>query len=694
MLTRINLAILLLAICVTCPQVAKAQDVATADSQQGLKPREENGRLTYDAQQFDRFAPQTAADMARQVPGFTISQTSADRGLGEASQNVLINGARIASKNDDAQATLGRISAKSVLRLEIIEGATLNIPGLSGQVLNVITKPASMTGNFNWGPRFRSRLDPQILTGAINLSGKLGKGEFAVGLNADNSFVGGGWGEEISLDANQNPLFTRDFTSQSKGDRPRLTASYGAKSVKGTTFNINGAIEIFRFRNRTDQLRKTPGENDLSEISTNREAEWNYELGSDYEFPVGGGKLKLIGYQRFEHSPTQSSFVQTDIGGPIISGSRFNRSADEGETVLRGEYRIKSGKNDFGISLEGARNFLDAESELLIRDTSGVYQSIPLPGATSRVEEKRSQIILSYGRPLSSSISLQATLGGEYSQISQSGTGGLTRNFWRPKASINLGWKASTRFDASLRLQRKVGQLNFGDFLSSVDLQNNNNNGANHELVPPQSWVGELELNRSLGKAGSVKLGFVGEHISDIVDQIPIGPTEEAPGNLPSADIISASLNATLLLDVIGFHGAKLDVDGKLQRSWLADPITGVTRPINQDTHYTYSVGIRHDIPHSKLAWGMTLEAQRNAPFYRLDYFYDQWNDTGFARVYVEHKDVFGMKLRVIWGNFLGQTEKTREVFYVGRRDGPIERYASSVALYKNIFRIHLSGTF
>jgi outer membrane receptor for ferrienterochelin and colicins len=680
--------------CVVGNQIAKAQDVTVIDSQQGLKPREENGRLTYDAIQFDRFAPQTAADMARQVPGFTISQTSSDRGLGEASQNVLINGARIASKNDDAQATLGRISAKSVLKLEIIDGATLNIPGLSGQVLNVITKPASMTGNFNWGPRFRSRLDPQILTGAINLSGKLGKGEFTVGLNADNSFVGGGWGEEISLDANQHPLFTRDFTSQSKGDRPRLTASYGAKSAKGTAFNINGALEIFRFRNRTDQLRKTPGGNDLSEISTNREAEWNYELGSDYEFPVGSGKLKLIGYQRFEHSPVQSSFVQTDVGGPIISGSRFNRTADEGETVLRGEYRIKSGKNDFGISLEGARNFLDAESEFLIRDTAGIYQSIPLPGATSRVEEKRSQIILSYGRPLSSSLSLQATLGGEYSQISQSGAGGLTRNFLRPKASINLGWKASTKLDASFRLQRKVGQLNFSDFLSSVDLQNNNNNGANHELVPPQSWIGELELNRSLGKTGSIKIGFVGEHISDIVDQIPIGPNEEAPGNLPSADIISASLNATLLLDSIGFHGAKLDIDGKLQRSWLADPITGITRPINQDTRYSYSIGIRHDIPHSKLAWGMTLEAQRNAPFYRLDYFYDQWNDKGFARIYVEHKDVLGMKLRAVWGNFLGQTEKTSETFYIGRRDGPIERYSSSVALYKNIFRIHLSGTF
>src|SRR6266550_2707580 len=49
---------------------------------------------------FARFAPKTAYDMLVQVPSFTIrtADTTA-RGLGQASENVLINGERIANKS-------------------------------------------------------------------------------------------------------------------------------------------------------------------------------------------------------------------------------------------------------------------------------------------------------------------------------------------------------------------------------------------------------------------------------------------------------------------------------------------------------------------------------------------------------------------------------------------------------------------
>src|SRR5829696_8874902 len=44
---------------------------------------------------FARFAPKTAFDMLAQVPGFTIRSADQERGLGQASENVLINGQRI-----------------------------------------------------------------------------------------------------------------------------------------------------------------------------------------------------------------------------------------------------------------------------------------------------------------------------------------------------------------------------------------------------------------------------------------------------------------------------------------------------------------------------------------------------------------------------------------------------------------------
>lgn len=175
--------------------MADTEASTTPVVQANLEPTIENDRRIYDVAQFARFAPRTALDMAGQIPGFQISQVSGDRGLGEASQNVLINGQRITGKSNDAETALARIAASSVVRLEIVDGAKLDISGLNGQYLNVVTKADLLQGNFAWKPQFRKRVDTFWLSGEVNLSGKLGKGDFTLGINNNNGFRGGGWGE-------------------------------------------------------------------------------------------------------------------------------------------------------------------------------------------------------------------------------------------------------------------------------------------------------------------------------------------------------------------------------------------------------------------------------------------------------------------------------------------------------------------
>jgi hypothetical protein len=57
-----------------------------------------NARSIFLREEFDRFAPRNALDMARQVPGFTIRGSSGARGLGQADANVIINGRRISAR--------------------------------------------------------------------------------------------------------------------------------------------------------------------------------------------------------------------------------------------------------------------------------------------------------------------------------------------------------------------------------------------------------------------------------------------------------------------------------------------------------------------------------------------------------------------------------------------------------------------
>jgi outer membrane receptor for ferrienterochelin and colicins len=674
-------------------QVDTASSARSLTAATDLEPRIENGMQVYEASQFARFAPQTALEMVLEIPGFAITALSADRGLGEASQNVLINGQRITGKSNDAETVLGRIPASSVVRLEIADAATLKISGINGQVLNLVTKTDGLKGNFVWRGRIRNRIAPMFTNAELGISGKLGKGEFTLGINNGDASRAGGWGPDITRDSNGNLLIARQLYNYFYTDRPRLAGTYSVTSNAGSIFNANAEVEYYRFRRRAEYDVLVTGGLPSTELNTGRTNGWSFEGGADYEFGLGGGRLKLIGFHRSARNPTVDLFRSDFTDGNPPEAERFDQLVHDGESVLRSEYRWKSGGADWQFSLEGAYNYFDRESELFaLVDDDFLLQDFE--GATSRVEEKRAQAIMSYARPFSDKLTFEASLGAEYSQLSQTGPDGLTRSFIRPKGSIALIWKASPAFTLSSKLQRKVGQLSFGSFLASVDLQNSNDNAANPQLVPPQSWLWENEANWSLGKAGSIKFKLDGELISDLVDQIAISPTREAVGNLPgTAKRLRGEINGSFVLDEIGFKGAKLDLVVALQKTRVRDALL-INRPISNRGLSYWNVTFRHDVPETDWAWGFIGERDVATPFYRLNYRSREVNTAITSSLYVEHKDIFGLKARVTAQNLFNQKEKSFETFYVGRRNGPVRFTRDSFIEWGPMLRLTLWGTF
>src|SRR5690242_8407407 len=88
------------------PPEARAQTSALSAA-----PAADTGKRVFAPADFARFAPRTALDMLHQVPGFAIKQADQERGLGQASENVLINGARINNKSGGAVDELSRVPA-------------------------------------------------------------------------------------------------------------------------------------------------------------------------------------------------------------------------------------------------------------------------------------------------------------------------------------------------------------------------------------------------------------------------------------------------------------------------------------------------------------------------------------------------------------------------------------------------------
>ena len=673
------------------PQAAAAQDAASPPA----APAAARGGRSYVAADFARFAPKTALDMLDQLPGFVIRTSGEKRGLGDVSTNILLNGERFSGKTNDVITELGRISAADVTRIDIVDGATLNVPGLTGDVANIIyTRRETLSGQFQWNPQVRALRTPaRITNGEASLSGTVGGVDFTLGFQ-NNNRVNGNAGPEIVTDGAGNVIDRRDERLDIITEEPKFTLGLSRKSAAGSIANLNASYQLYHLDAEEISLRSGAGQPDRNRNFREKEREYNYEIGGDYDFALGGGRLKLIGLHRFEHSPYSQTVVTRFADGSTTTGQRFVQTADEGESILRSEYGWRAGKADWQVALEGAYNVLDYDSGLFVLDGGGVFQPQPLANAVAKVDELRGEASISYKRPLSSSLTLQSQIGGEYSKLAQTGPNGLSRTFWRPKGFVSLAWKASPRLDLSARIAREVGQLNFFDFVAFVNVSSEVANAGNPQIVPQQSWVGTLSATRSFGAYGTTTARLTGRLLEDVVDIVPIGTDGQAPGNIDKGHMLNLSWTSTLNLDPFGLKGVKIDLLATFQHSRIEDPLTGEHRPINNALYRDIQLSLRHDISGTSWAWGANYGEFEQAWQYRLDERSRPFNDPGGVGIFIENKDVLGLTVRGRIDNLLGTQETYTRTVHNGWRTNPILFTEYRDRDYGPIFTLQISGKF
>lgn len=648
---------------------------------------------TYVPADFAQFAPQNALDMLNRVPGFSIRQEDQERGLGQATGNVVINGQRVSGKSNDVLTELGRIPAANVERIEIVDGATLDIPGLSGQVANVIVRSRGISGQWAYRPEFRSYYtDPLLTRFEISLSGTQGPVQYTLGLDNRGNRSGAG-GPTWIYNPSGSIIEERDEEWRGNSERPRISGRFVYDGPGTAVGNLNLSYTKLLF-DYLESGRRTTADGDRFREVTVDESGHQYEAGGDYEFGLGMGRLKLIGVTRGGTSPDSTTVITRFANGSPSIGSRFTQDGDESETIGRAEYRWTRGVAEWQISGEGAFNSLDNASRLFEMRTNGDFEEIPLPGGTAKVEEDRYEVMGSYGRPLTSKATFKLSAGGEYSQLAQAGAGGTTRTFYRPKGELSTAWKVSPRTDVNVKLARRVGQLNFFDFLASVNLRDDVETNANPDLVPEQSWDLDVETVRNLGTLGSATVRLYGRQIDDIIDYIPIGATGEAPGNLDHATVYGVEARSTFNLDRAGWQGARLDVEGQVQKSDVEDPLTGVHRPISNSLREYASIALRHDIPKSSWAWGTDASYQLNELNYRLSDVGRLWEGPVWGSLYVENKDVYGLTVRAgVYNLFAADSMWDRTVF-TGRRTDSVAFVEERHRQIGPIFSFQVRGKF
>ena len=659
-------------------------------------PQPVEGRQIYTPADFTRFAPKNAYDMLRNVPGFQIRENETLRGLGQQTGNILFNGERPSNKSDFFFVQLQRIPASNVARIEIVDGATLDIPGLSGQVANIVFKSDSFSGQFEWKPQTRAHFtDPLFTRAQISATGKAGSLEYEVGLNNDDSGRSGAGGLTRIFDGAGTVTERRNDIWTSRYDSPKLSGKLTFPGPLTGTGHVNASYQRIYSHYDEEGIRIGGALPDRTRFIIERNDTWNYELGGDYEFKLGPGKLKLIGLNRKSHEPFRQDVIDDFVGAAPSTGDRFAQVGDITEKIAKAEYGWKMFGGDWQLSGEGAFNKLDNVARLGEFDpVTEEFVETPFPEGTGVVKEDRYEGLLSFGRPLTKTLSFQVVAGAEHSTIQQTGVNGLTRKFFRPKGSVSLAWKPAPDIDLSVKYRRRVLQLSFYDFLARSFINDDNKNAGNNQLVPQQDWSLEIEANKNLGAWGSTKVRLVNRDVEDFVDIIPIG-TGESIGNIAKAYARAIDWTSTIQFDPIGWKGAKLDTRVLLQNSGLRDPFTGEKRQWSNFTDAVIELNLRHDIPNSDWAYGSGFSYSHNQPRYRRNSIDRIYEGPVFLNFFVENKNVLGLTMLAgIEAINNPRSKRDRTVFTGLRGASPIAFVEERDRLIGPIFFYSVKGTF
>ena len=131
---------------------------------------------------------------------------------------------------------------------------------------------------------------------------------------------------------------------------------------------------------------------------------------------------------------------------------------------------------------------------------------------------------------------IETGLAAEYSALTQIGSDvGTERSFTFVKPSLDIWYNADAATQLWFSARRDVGQLDFDDFVATVNREHNEVLSGNPNLAPEKSWDFEIGAERRLNNGAGVINGRVFyRRVNDVKDLIPLGLEGSQPGNLGS----------------------------------------------------------------------------------------------------------------------------------------------------------------
>ncbi len=661
----------------------------------------DNSTIIYAADYFTQFAPINAQDMLDRIPGQESSgpgpnsPSGGGRGLGSGGggSQILINGKRIAGKNNQASEQLNRISSGQVREIQIIRGTSgeLDVRG-SGQVVNVILFAELPSTSYSYEISAQHYQNDHIEPGGnVAISGQNGGFNYLFSGTRSRGYRNSIARENSILgDFSLNDIVREDFVVDQVIDEVSMNIGYELSDTSSIRFNAlygqsDNPTTVNRF---TTDVRSIP-----NPLTIEREnipgIRDNWEIGGDYEVSFdNGNRFRLLAIANQDNQEVFRQRYLTQGDGSEELNLFLNTGSTTEEQIVRGAYTmgIFDGQDiEFGV--ERALTTLD--SNLALGLLSGSNAPSPALGglipqninnANSTVEELRYEPFIIHNWQISDKLSLESTLVYESSEISQSGDVSNQRDFAFVKPKVDARFDITPLLQVRGSIERIVNQLSFADFVAANDEQDNDANtlGGNAELR--QQTQVRYQLNaeyRIPNDVGVLNAQVFYANHEDVIDRVDASSSEtsllSANGNIGDGTEYGLDLSASLRMKMINLPNLLINSNLSLQDSNVTDPFLGIERRFQFYQRGRFTTTFRHDIPKLRVNWGMQYFDRIDGGMFRyevddIEFIVGEPRVNFFAE-YISPKSV---TYRFDFGNITDSSQCRRRTRFIGRTSANI----------------------
>ncbi len=660
------------------PQIAQARvqpaDQTAASTQPATANPQSSRTIQYPASFFKPFAPRTALDVARQVPGISLDFGDSDvRGFSGSVGNIVINGVRPSTKSESLDTLLSRIPASRVIRVEVGPGDLYGADYASkGQVLNIILSVSSGFAGEITGSIHRD------WTGHIAPNGEV----TALLQRGDSSFnLSAGSGIDDHTEEGTDDLFdaaTGDLLEHRRKINtirerdPFLSANWALEHGDSDSIHLNARWAPSTYK-LTQANHVTPVDGPVRDDALIEDHKHPViELGGDISRPLGAGAVKFVALAtRRKKDDFDANYNRGAGGSPLLGGYEQTEKASLQETIGRISY---SQPKLLGFSFEGglevAYNKLDDNLDLSVIDDNGTKTPINLPIDNATVSEIRGEAYVNAGRPLSSNVRLDLGLRYEASKLKVRGDATADRALKFFKPSVTLDWRPGNGWHTQLIIRRTVAQLDFYDFISSADLGSDRVNGGNADLQPQREWQARIVIEKPILDDGFVKVALGYDLVQLLQDRVLIFTPDgafDAPGNLGTGRRQFIKLNLDAPLTSFGLPGVRWKTDVTLQRTRVEDPIWHTQRRWTDFwPWFQWDTELRRD--EGAFSYGIAVSDRDKFYMFRTDEIYSNWNGGPYGTAFVEFRPDSRTTIRLDGDNIFNTDANAHRVLYQPNR--------------------------